>query len=96
MSRQRMSEPKRLGEMPPQGIDHQVANHVNPLGRNPFAQQIAPSAFFRHQKQVRNGISGHTINFLRDGSVETAQPGFIVDNRDAELTGRQCRRNRRI
>ena len=36
--------------------DYQVPDHVNPLRRDLFTQQIGPSTLFRQQKQVRNGI----------------------------------------
>jgi len=68
-------------------IDHDVANEINGLAGAAFFEEMLDGVFFRDEKIVGQGIGENAVDFFGHGSVETAESGFDVSDRDAKFYG---------
>ncbi len=76
-------------------VGHHVAHHVH-AARDALGRQVAHRDVGRAQQQVGDGVDQHAVDLLRHRPVERAQARLDVGHRQAELRGRERRRQRRV
>ena len=79
-----------------QGVNHDVANKMDPCLIDAFSFQIEQCIGFCGEQQVRYLIRQHPIYFLRHGSITTAQPRLNMDNRNTLFYRYQSTGNRGV
>ena len=70
-----------------QGINHQIANHMNALVRDALIQQIPAAAFFGHQQEVRNRICYNAVYFFRHALIEAPKPSLDMEDWHLQFDG---------
>ena len=79
-----------------EGVDHDVADKMNLVCRNAFAEKIIFSGGFRRKEPFRYRVRENSVDLFGHLTVPRTKSGLDVCNRDVELHGSKCRGNRRI
>ena len=67
-----------------EGIDHDVADHVNLPSVDTLSQQVLAPALFRDEQVVRDGVGQQAIDLFGHRPVKAAKPGLDVGDRDPQ------------
>ena len=79
------------GEQPDKRVDHHVADEADPVGVHALATQVLITVPRRREEQVGDAVGQHTVDLLRHGAVEGAEPRLDVGDADAALHGHERR-----
>ena len=87
LARDRRSFPARPGGL--QGVDHDVADEVDFLGRDALPEEVRSAALLRDEQEVRDGVRQEPVDLLGHTPVEGTEPGLDVGDGDVKLHRRE-------
>ncbi len=79
-----------------QGVDHRVADVVDPLRRMALVEQVRPRLRRVNEQEIRDRVGDDPVELLRHRPVEAAQPRLDVPDGHLQLRRRDCRRQGRV
>src|SRR5262249_38714430 len=84
------------GQLAQEGVDHQVADEVDPRRVDTFTVQVAPAAGLGDQQHVGQSVGDDPVDLFGHPAVTRPQPRLDVRDQDVELDGRQGAGHRRV
>ena len=82
--------------MPIERVDHDIADSMDLLGRDPFPPQVLIAVGRGRKEQIGDGVRHAPVDLFRHRLVEAAQARLDVGDRDQQLLGRQAARHGRV
>ncbi len=71
--------------IPEQGIDHHVADEVDPVAGDPFPREVLVGRGLRGEQEIGHRVRQHAVDLLRHGPIEAAEPRLHVRQPETEL-----------